>query len=214
MSKPLAKVTLEGNAVRLEPLSLEHVPALVAIAADKEARATYGFTWVPEGYADVVAYVELAMRELEQGLALPFATVAKRNRGDGARGDEVVGTTRFWRIERWLPLRDDGSPDVAEIGWTWLAHRAQRTAVNTEAKLLMLTYAFETWRLTRVSLLTDERNARSRAAITRIGATLDGIVRAHSRASDGTVRNSAFFSIMADEWPSVKARLEARVRGR
>lgn len=205
---PLAKVTLEGESVRLEPLSLAHVAALAEIAAGD--RATYGFTFVPEGYADVVAYVELANEQHAQGVALPFATIAKRSRERG--GDVVVGSTRFWNADSWYPPRGDGGPDAAEIGWTWLAPHAQRSAVNTEAKLLMLTYAFETWRLHRVSLLTDERNARSRAAIARLGATFDGIIRGHMRGADGTVRNSAFFSILEPEWPSVKAGLVVRAQ--
>jgi RimJ/RimL family protein N-acetyltransferase len=115
----------------------------------------------------------------------------------------VVGSTRFGNIERW----SSDAIDAVEIGWTWLAASAQRTAVNTEAKILMLDHAFGVWRVKRVTLKTDARNARSRAAIARIGGKLDGILRAHMPAADGGVRDSAVFSILAAEWPAHRARL-------
>jgi hypothetical protein len=104
-------------------------------------------------------------------------------------------------------------PDVVEIGWTWYAVGAQRTAVNTEAKLLLCTHAFERWRVRRVSWKTDARNARSRAAILRLGAQFDGILRAHRAAGDGTVRDSAFFSMLAAEWPAARQRLAEHLAG-
>jgi len=121
----------------------------------------------------------------------------------------VVGSTRFGNLERWT--RGEDRIDAVEIGWTWLTPSAQRTVVNTEAKLLMLGHAFESWRVHRVTLKTDARNARSRAAIERLGAKLDGLLRAHMPATDDTLRTSAVYSILAGEWPEVRARLIARL---
>jgi RimJ/RimL family protein N-acetyltransferase len=141
---------------------------------------------------------------------LPFATV---QRSSGA----VVGSTRFWSLEFWPwpenhPLRrPPGVPDAVEIGYTWLAPEVQRTALNTEAKLLMLTHAFEQWAVHRVSLRTDVRNARSRAAIERLGARLDGVLRAASPAMDGGIRDTASYSLLANEWPATRARLTLRL---
>jgi RimJ/RimL family protein N-acetyltransferase len=200
-------VTLAGRRVRLEPLSLDHVPALVAAAS--ESRATYGFTFVPVDAAAMAGYVRVALADQERGLAIPFATVDRED-------DHVVGSTRFGNIERWLSQPAAAAPPpsavphAVEIGWTWLAARAQRTAVNTEAKLLMLGHAFDEWGVERVSLRTDARNLRSRAAIERLGARLDGVLRAHMPAYDGGVRDTACYSILRSEWPEVKARLAAR----
>jgi len=158
----------------------------------------------------MLRYIEAALRDQEAGRALPFATVAK------ATG-RVVGSTRFGNIEFWAwPLdnphqRGVDVPDVAEIGWTWLAADAQRTPINTEAKLLMLTHAFETWRVHRVSLMTDARNERSRRAILRVGARFDGVIRAQRMAFDGTIRDTAAFSILESEWPIVKRQLQSRL---
>lgn len=169
-------LTLDGKSVRLEALSLAHVEALVAAAS--ESRATYGLTQVPDGVAAMTVYVEEALADAGRGLAVPFATVDKR-------GGRVVGSTRFGNLERWRwhcpPVAPvPTGPDAVEIGWTWLAQSAQRTHVNSEAKLLMLTHAFEVWRVRRVSLKTDARNARSRANIERVGGRLDGVLRASS----------------------------------
>jgi N-acetyltransferase len=202
-------LTLEGTHVRLEPLTAGHAPAL--LSAVKDQRETYGFTWVPATAEEMDAYIAAALAEKEARQALPFATIAK------ATGT-AVGSTRFGKVEFWQwpegspHVRADGSPDAVEIGWTWLAESVQRTAVNTEAKLLMLTHAFEVWRVHRVSLMTDERNERSRRAILRIGARFDGVLRGHRVASDGGVRNTAAFSILADEWPGVREMLRERVR--
>ena len=155
-------------------------------------------------------YVATALEQQAARRALPFATL------DRATG-RVVGSTRFGNIEFWpwppgSPLqRGEDMPDVAEIGWTWLAADAQRTAINTEAKLLMLAHAFDRWRVHRVSLMTDSRNARSRAAILRLGARFDGVVRAQRIAADGTVRDTACYSILDHEWPAVRANLESRL---
>jgi RimJ/RimL family protein N-acetyltransferase len=124
----------------------------------------------------------------------------------------VIGSTRFWNLEHWSwppghPSHGRGAPDACEIGYTWLTGVAIRTAANTEAKLLTLTHAFETWRVLRVCFHTDARNARSRAALERIGGHFEGILRAHRMATDYIARDSARFSIVASEWPDVKQRL-------
>lgn len=197
---------LEGTVVRLEPLALAHLPGLVAAASG--SRATYGLTNVPDGEAAMRRYVETALAAQASGAAVAFATLERASGG-------VVGSTRFGNLERWAwpdaaAPRPPGVPDAVEIGWTWLAERVQRSAVNTEAKLLMLTYAFEAWRVERVALRTDERNTRSRRAIERLGATFEGLLRSHMPAYDGGVRTTATYSIIASEWPGVKARLVAR----
>jgi RimJ/RimL family protein N-acetyltransferase len=214
------QVTLHGRFVRLEPLAREHGPALAAAAAVD--RSTFAYTWVPDGDASAAAYVDDALAEAAAGDHLPFAVVrlGGLDREGGPRGDEVVGSTRFidtapWRWAPAYPERQrTGVPDAVEIGHTWLGASAQRTAVNTEAKLLLLTHAFETWGVYRVRLKTDARNDRSRAAITRLGAQLDGILRAHQPGADGTVRDSATFSIVADEWPAVRDGLRRRLASR
>ncbi len=202
MTRP-APVVLGGRHVRLEPLAPAHVPGLAAAAAGD--RSTFGLTPVPDGEAEASAYVAGLLADAGTGEVLPFATVLP----DG----QVVGATRFLDLQYW-PLGDGRPQDVpvvAEIGGTWLTPRVQRTPVNTEAKLLMLTHAFESWRVRRVSLKTDARNARSRAAIERLGARFDGVLRAHVPAADGGLRDSAYFSILDTEWPDVRARLRARL---
>ncbi len=199
-------VTLENHAVRLEPLTIEHVPALLAAAAGD--RSTYGWTHVPDGEPAMRAYVETALALADAGEAVPFATV------DLSTG-RVAGSTRFANFE-YLPWPDghgsrDRRPDGVEIGWTWLAASAQRSPINTAAKLLMLRHAFEQWQVSVVRLKTDRRNARSRAAIERIGGRLDGVIRAHAVGADGVLRDSAFYSIVESEWPAVRAGLEARL---
>ena len=201
MTRP-APVLLAGRHVRLEPLTPAHAAGLAAAAAGD--RSTFGLTHVPDGDAGACAYVAELLADADRGAALPFATVLP----DG----EVVGATRFLDLQYWpVDERAAGVPVVAEIGGTWLTPRVRRTPVNTEAKLLLLTPAFETWRVLRVSLKTDARNARSRAAIERLGARFDGVLRAHSPAADGGLRDAAFFSIVDSEWPSVKDGLTARL---
>lgn len=205
----VAPVTLEGRWVRLEPLSPSHAAGVLAAASG--SRDTYGFTLVPGTAAETAAYIAGALAEQNAGRALPFATV------DRARG-MVVGCTRLFNIEFWpWPPRNANQrgaerPDVVEIGWTWLAAAAQRTPINTEAKLLMLTHAFDHWRVHRVSFMTDARNQRSRNAILRLGARFDGVLRAARPASDGAIRDTAAFSILEPEWPAVRADLEARLK--
>ncbi|HXY26759.1 MAG TPA: GNAT family protein [Acidimicrobiales bacterium] len=205
---------LEGRFVRLEPLSEDHVSALLEAAS--EDRSRYQWAYVPEDIDQMTRYVRDALAKVTAGEQLAFATVRKAA-GPGT-SDRVVGTTRFCELGFWqwppgaVHQRHD-RPDVTDIGYTWLAVSAQRTPVNTEAKLLMLQHAFETWQVHRVSLRTDVRNARSRAAIERIGGQLDGILRADRPGADDTVRTSCLFSIVATEWPAVKARLHARLEG-
>ena len=206
--EPVAPVTLQGRHVRLEPLGPQHLDGLQAII--EGPRDTFGLTPVPRSRSELEAYVAAALDDQRRTVALPFATV-------DARTGRVVGTTRFGNIEFWLiPPGSDvgrppGVPHAVEIGWTWLAPAAQRTAVNTEAKRLMLAHAFERWEVFRVSLRTDARNVRSRAAIERLGARLDGLLRAHSPAADRGARDAAYYSMLASEWPDVRARLDARL---
>ena len=201
-------LVLEDRHVRLEPLTVGHAQALLEVATGP--RDTYGLTSVPGDEASMVRYIQTALGDQEAGRALPFATLAR------ATG-RVLGTTRFGNIEFWawppgnLNQRGEDRPDVAEIGWTWLAASAQRTPINTEAKLLLLAHAFETWRVHRVSFMTDARNERSRRAILRLGARFDGVLRAARPASDGGIRDTAAFSILEDEWPAVKTQLQSRL---
>ncbi len=200
-------IVLTGQHVRLEPLSRAHVPGLVAAAA--EDPALYRWTVLPLETQGMTRYVDTAVRWREQGTALPFATV---RRADG----KVLGSTRFFLIERWEwpaghPNAGRAGPDGCEIGYTWLAASAIRTAANTEAKLLMLGYAFEEWRVHRVCFHTDMRNERSRDALARLGAVFEGTLRAHRLGVDHVPRDSARFSIIAAEWPGVRQRLSQRL---
>jgi RimJ/RimL family protein N-acetyltransferase len=206
---PLSSFTLTGERVRLEPLDREHTDGLWS-AADGP-RETFALTSVPGSLAEARSYIEAALSLRNAGTAVPFAIV------DRVQG-VVVGATRFWNIERWTwppqhpRQRPADQPDAVEIGWTWLAERAQRTGLNREAKLLLLGHAFETWQCHRVTLKTDARNLRSRAGIEGIGGKLDGIVRAHLPAVDGGIRDTALYSILPTEWPAIKARLIERLR--
>lgn len=195
---------LEGRHVRLEPLEQRHVEALTAASAVDPS--LYQWSAVPVGRPAVQAYVESAAAARAAGTAVPFATI---RRADG----EVIGSTRFFDLERWPwpadhPKRQQGLPDGCEIGYTWYTKSAIRTGANTEAKLMMLTHAFEVWQMARVCLHTDERNARSRAAMERLGCRFEGILRSHRLAVDLIPRNSARYSIVAAEWPAAKARIQ------
>jgi N-acetyltransferase len=194
-----AAQSLKGRYISLEPLSVAHVERLWAAA--NGPRDTFVLTFVPDSLAGMQRYVELALSLRDKGEAIPFATV------DRASG-EVAGSTRFMNLERWAGAKID----ALEIGATWLSPKFQRTALNTEAKLLMLAHAFEELRVVRVLFKTDARNARSRRNIERVGAKFDGILRANMPASDGGVRDSAFYSILAAEWPAVRAALAAKLR--
>jgi RimJ/RimL family protein N-acetyltransferase len=194
---------LQGTHVRLEPLTRGHIAAL-AVAAGQDP-ALYHWSYIPQGLTDMGRYVDAALAARAAGTAFPFATVRT---ADGA----VIGSSRFFDIERWSwpdghPQARRAGPDGCEIGYTWLGPAAIRTAANTEAKLLMLTQAFEVWGVTRVCFHTDVRNERSRTALLRTGAQFEGVLRAHRLASDLTARDSARYSIVVAEWPGVKERL-------
>jgi len=194
---------LQGRHVRLEPLDHRHVEGLAAASAADPS--LYRLSPVPQGVAEARLYVETALSWRDAASAVSFAIV----RNDD---DTVIGSTRFFNLERWAwppghALHRRATPDACEIGYTWLARSALRTGANTESKLLLLTYAFEEWDVLRVCLHTDSRNRRSRAAIERIGGKFEGILRAHRMAADFIPRDSARFSIIASEWPEVKRRL-------
>ena len=195
--------TLQGKRIRLEPLEHRHVEGLVAASATDAN--LYGWSPVPQGKAEATGYVDTALAWRDAGTAVPFAIVR-------ADDDVVIGSTRFWNIERWAwpkghPAYGRGAPDACEIGYTWLARPAIRTAANSEAKLLMLRHAFEVWQVLRVCFHTDARNERSRAALERIGGQFEGILRSHRMAADFIPRDSVRYSIVAAEWPVVKQRL-------
>ena len=185
-------VVLEGLHVRLEPLTIDHVEALARVGLDPDIwRWTLARLRTPD---DMRHYVETALAEQRAGIAIPFATVERAS-------GRVVGSTRYHGIDR--------AHRRVEIGWTWIAPPWQRTIVNTEAKYLMLRHAFEVWGCARVELKTNAKNERSRRAILRIGATEEGTLRKHQINADGTSRDSVYFSIIDDEWPDRKSRLEA-----
>jgi RimJ/RimL family protein N-acetyltransferase len=203
--EPLAPVTLTGEHVRLEPLSLDHAEELAAAAAID--RATFELTWVPDGVDAARAYIAGLLDDQAAARVLPFA----QRRLDT---DEVVGCTRYLDPHWW---RGRLEPDEIEIGGTWLGARAQRTAVNTEAKYLLLEYAFEEFDVWRVAICTDARNQRSRDAILRIGASFEGLLRNHRLRADTdgpSPRQTAVYSIVDDEWPAVKRSLEHRLSAR
>lgn len=191
----VSPVTLEASHVRLEPLLPAHEGSLIAAAGDGELWNSK-FTVVPSR-ATISAYMEAALTGQAHSRELPFVI---RQKSSGL----IVGTTRFYNIDR--------ENRSAEIGYTWLAARAQRTAVNTEAKLLLLTHAFEYWHCIRVALVTDVQNEQSQKAILRLGAKQEGILRNHLIMPNGRYRDSVCFSIIEAEWPEVKARLEARLK--
>lgn len=196
-------LTLQGQHIRLEPLEHRHVDGLVAASATDPS--LYQWSPVPQGKEEATTYVDTALAWRDAGTAMPFAIVRA---DDGV----IIGSTRFWNIERWAwpkghPSHGRSVPDACEIGYTWLARSAIRTGANTEAKLLMLQHAFEVWQVLRVCFHTDSRNQRSRAALERIGGHCEGILRAHRMAADFIPRDSVRYSIIAAEWPAVKERL-------
>ncbi len=205
MREPLETITLVGRHVRLEPLSVDHAGELTeAAAAD---RSTFDLTWVPDTTDAMRTYIEALLADHAAALVLPFA---QRRLDTG----EVVGCTRYLDPHWW---RGRPEPDEIEIGGTWLGAAAQRTAVNTEAKYLLLRYAFEGLDVWRVAICTDARNQRSRDAIERIGGSFEGVLRNHRLRSDTdgpSPRQTAVYSIVAGEWPDVKRALEARLEGR
>jgi N-acetyltransferase len=204
---PSENPVLQGRSVRLEPLDHRHVDGLLAAAAVDVS--LYRWSPVPRNKSEVKRYIDTALSWREAGTALPFATVRIV---DGV----VIGSSRFFNLEFWDWPRSDArhgrhAPDGCELGYTWLSRDAVRTAANTEAKLLMLTHAFEAWKVLRVCFHSDARNQRSRAALERIGAKFEGILRAHRLASDFIARDSARYSIVESEWSTVKERLSSQL---
>jgi RimJ/RimL family protein N-acetyltransferase len=189
----IVPVTLEGAVVQLEPLTMEHAQGLHAAAQDELI-----WRWMPTklygSLERIEAWIDAALEAQERGAELPFATILRET-------GEPVGATRYLSISR---------PDRGlEIGWTWLNPRVQRTSVNTECKYLLLRHAFETLGAIRVQLKTDSRNAISQRAIERLGAVCEGVLRKQRILDDGYQRDAVMYSILDDEWPSVRTRLEA-----
>ncbi len=197
---------LVGKYVVLEPLGPQHGPGLVRAAA--ENRETFNWAPVPRTMADIEPLLASRAALQASGSWMSFAICRANDR-------EVIGSTSFLNIERWDWPRKGEHPDSAEIGATWLAPSAQRTAANTEAKLLMLSLAFEVWGVQRLQIKADARNQRSRDAIAGLGATFEGILRNYQAGQGdlgaGTIRSTAMFSIVPDEWPEVCKRLQTRL---
>ncbi|HEX8805760.1 MAG TPA: GNAT family protein [Candidatus Aquilonibacter sp.] len=194
---------LRGRHIRLEPLQPQHIEPLAA--ASEAGGELYAMSFVPQGVDAMRRYVETALAWAKAGTAVPFATIRQSD-------DTVIGSSRFFNLERWTWPADrpqHNTYDTGEIGYTWLSADAIRTPANTEAKLLMLALAFESWGMRSVCFSTDSRNARSRAAIQRIGAQFEGILRAHRLATDLIPRDTARYSIIANEWPNVKEHIAA-----
>ncbi len=195
--------------VKLVPLCLEHAEALAQAVGTN--RDSYQWTYVPEEPTVVASkeYIKKALTQKEEGLRFPFSIFYE---------DEIVGTTSYCHFENW-DWRDpeyrknrEGLPEVLEIGYTWLSPKVQRTSCNTETKYLLLKNAFETWESLRVCFKTDERNIKSRNAIERLGAKREGIRRYEILGFDGEPRNSVFYSIIKEEWPEVKKKLESKLK--
>ena len=190
-------VILEGANVRLEPMRVDHLPALVEAGMDESL-----WKWtnnVVTDESDIERYVRDALAMQMLGTAVPFVTIDRKS-------GKVVGSTRFGNI--------DTINRKAEIGWTWINPKWQRTVINTEAKLLMLTHAFEVWDCIRVELKTDSNNEKSKNAMRRIGCTEEGTLRNHMITESGRFRHSVYFSIIQTEWESVKANLTSKLAAR
>ena len=211
---PLAPLTLSGRLVRLEPLGAGPLEALLA-AATSDPAETFPFTHVPRDRDGMARWLEAALQQAEAGQSLRFAALE-------AGSGQVVGSTGYCTVERWdwfdgAERRPPRGVDSIEVGYTWLARRAQRTGINTEAKYLLLRHAFEVLRVNRLQLKTDDRNQRSRTAIARLGARFEGVLRSHRPSSEDGLRDTAMFSVVEGEWPAVRDRLERlldRGRGR
>jgi RimJ/RimL family protein N-acetyltransferase len=201
----VAAPTLTGTSVQLEQLRVEFAEELTI--AGNEDRSTYAWTPVPPTVEGMQRYISGLLSDQQARTVVPFA---QRRVGDGA----LVGCTRYLRLEWW---GGNALPDEVEIGGTWLAASAQRTAINTEAKYLLLCNAFDSWNVHRVSICTDARNTQSRIAILRIGASFEGILRGHrgsyAAGEENTVaRDSAMYSVVRSDWPEIKRGLEDRLR--
>lgn len=192
----IEKVALEGSSVRLEPLGPQHLEGL-ARAIEDGSLWEIPVTFVPHP-RDLQSFLEETERADNYGVQLPFATIDRRS-------GRVVGSTRFMNIK--------ANHKRVEIGFTFLSASAQRSHVNTEAKYLMLRHAFEVWGMNRVEFLTDSLNSKSRAAIARIGAKQEAVLRSHMVMRDGRIRDSVIFGITSGEWPEVRAELERKIAG-
>ena len=197
MKEPMviAPVILQGRYARLEPLTKEHAAPLAEVGLDPDL-----WKWIPTPVRtpeEMRGYVKTALQEQAAGSALPFAIIENSS-------GRAIGSTRYGNIER--------AHHRVEIGWTWVARQWQRSAINTEAKYLLLCHGFENLECMRVELKTDSLNDRSRGAILRIGAKEEGTFRNHMITASGRIRHTVYFSIIDSEWPEVKARLEARLR--
>jgi RimJ/RimL family protein N-acetyltransferase len=191
----VAPVVLEGVHVGLEPLTMAHHEGLCDVGLEEEL-----WRWIPiqvRTAEEMAAYIRTALKEQSNGTSVPFAQIEK------ATG-RVIGSTRYMNIER--------AHHRVEIGSTWIAPKWKRSAVNTESKYLLMRHAFETLGCMRLELKTDSLNAKSRAAILRIGAKEEGIFRNHMITSGGRIRHTVYFSVIDSEWPGVKSRLEAQLR--
>ncbi len=197
MKKWLNEIQLEGNLVRLAPLSIQHTEDLTEAAGDGELWNLW-YTSVPEP-ENVESYIQTALSEFQNDQSLPFVIVRKED-------NKVVGTTRF--------MNADSKYKRLEIGTTWYSKSAQRTGLNTECKYLLLQYAFEALRCIAVEFRTHIRNTQSRKAILRLGATQDGILRNHMIDKSGGLRDTVVFSILDREWATVKASLESKMNAR
>jgi RimJ/RimL family protein N-acetyltransferase len=188
-------VILAGDFVRLEPLKIEHFDALCEVGLDENLwKWTANIVKTPD---DLRRYVDTALGDFEKGISLPFVTMDRKQK-------RIVGSTRFGNI--------DAQNRKTEIGWTWINPAWQRTYINSEAKLLMLTHAFEIWKCIRVELKTDAFNEKSRNAMLRIGAKEEGTLRNHMITESGRFRDSVYFSIIDSEWQNVKTNLAAKLR--
>jgi len=204
----LGHIELAGEEVQLRPLTRDDAIALEHASA--ESQDSYGWASVPVGREQCERYVDKALAMRAAGQRYPFVVIWN---------GRIVGSTSYYDFQPWdwpasSSLQRSDRPDAIEIGYTWLAASAQRTRCNTEAKFLLIGHAFETWQVHRVFLRTDERNGRSRHAIERLGFKLDGIRRADMPGRDGTVRNSAYYSMLSNEWPATKMQLQAILRTR
>lgn len=193
----LNKTVLESDSVKLEPLRAEHADALAEAAADGELWSLW-YTFVPDA-SQVADYIQQALTEQDKGRALPFVVVDKSS-------GKVVGSTRFCNA--------DPRHQRVEIGYTWYARRYQRTALNTECKLLLLRHAFESLQAIAVEFRTHWHNQASRAAIARLGAKQDGVLRNHQKMPGGGYRDTVVFSILNSEWATVKTSLKYKLANR
>ena len=205
MSLDFGDLILTGKEVILRPLNINDSAALAR--ASSESRENYKFNPIPNGLDEAIKYVSRAINQRDKGERFPFAIIWN---------GRIVGTTSYADCQQWswpsdCALQRQETPDVLEIGYTWLAQSAQRTRCNSEAKLLILSHAFDSWKVHRVSFRTNERNTMSRRAIERLGAKFEGIRRADMPGMDNAVRNSAFYSIISSEWPEVKSQIIERL---